>query len=199
MTNQPARDDRTEESYLERMHAAKAHAVAWTGVIYRAASPRYARSGDLVSGLGAMKVPGRWHPKGSFRVVYGAIEPEAAFAESLAMHRYYQLPFHLAMPKVVAAVRVDLSSVLDLTNSQVRRRLGYFIPVLTELDWRQADAAGQVPLTRQLGIAAHAAGLEALLVPSAALPRARNLVIFPDNLLPSSRLVAVGLDEAGAG
>ena len=180
------------------MQAAKVHAVAWSGTIYRAASPRYARSGDLVTGLGAMKSPGRWHPKGGFRVVYGALQPETAFAESLAMHRYYGLPFHQAMPKVVAAVRVELSTVLDMTLSAVRRRLGYFIPILTELDWRQADAKGEVPLTRQLGIAAHAAGLEALLVPSAAQRAARNLVIFPDNLLPSSSLVGIGLDGEGA-
>src|SRR5262249_11972546 len=79
---------------------------AWKGVIYRATSPQYANSKDLVSGMGAKKFGGRWNPPGEFTAVYGAVDPETAFAESLAQQRHYGLPVHLVLPMVVAAIDV---------------------------------------------------------------------------------------------
>jgi hypothetical protein len=49
------------------------------------------------------------------------------------------------------------------------------------------SASGSAP-TQRLGLAAYAAGLEALRAPSAKDPSAANLVIFPDALQPASTL-----------
>jgi len=49
-------------------------------------------------------------------------------------------------------------------------------------DWIGAQNANQESLTQAIGRAAHAAGLEAVLVPSSAFKTGKNLVWFPENL-----------------
>ena len=55
--------------------------------------------------------------------------------------------------------------------------------------------AGKTPLTQQLGRAVHRAGLEGLLVPSAADLGGQNLVVFVENLQPGSTLEVVAADR----
>jgi len=64
-------------------------ASPWSGEVFRSATPRYARAGDMVTGLGSARMGGRWNPPGSFPTVYASLEPEAAMSESLAAFRYY--------------------------------------------------------------------------------------------------------------
>ena len=52
-------------------------------------------------------------------------------------------------------------------------------------------------LSQALGRLAWALGLEGLLVPSAVVRRGLNLVVFPENLRPSSRLEARGIVSGG--
>ena len=59
---------------------------------------------------------------------------------------------------------------------------------MLEADWRSEMAAGREPITQRLGRAGHAAGLEGLLVRSAADRRGMNLLIFPGNIRVSSRV-----------
>src|SRR5262245_34641012 len=45
-------------------------AIPWAGLAYRAAAPRRANVDDLLTGMGARAVGGRWNPRGAFRAIY---------------------------------------------------------------------------------------------------------------------------------
>ena len=48
-------------------------AVLWSGVVYRSASPAYAKKDDLLSGVGSRISGARWNPPRSFPTVYRAL------------------------------------------------------------------------------------------------------------------------------
>lgn len=175
--------------------ACASHARPFKAVVFRAASPAYAKSADLVTGRGALTHPGRWNQAGLARVVYASLEPETALAESLSHHRYYQIPVDEALPKVIASIEVSLRRVLDLHEQAVLRALKLRLGSLTREDWRRASASGRLPASHAVGAAAFAAGLEGLIVPSAAREGSANLVVFPDNLAAGSGLAARGLER----
>ena len=47
-----------------------ADASAFRGVLYRACTPVYANTRDLLSGEGARRIGGRWNPPNLFPMVY---------------------------------------------------------------------------------------------------------------------------------
>jgi RES domain-containing protein len=63
---------------LEGLRQCSSLASVWAGEVYRSATPRYARTGDIVTGVGSAKMGGRWNPPGSFPTVYASLQPEAA-------------------------------------------------------------------------------------------------------------------------
>lgn len=187
----------TKPSLQSRVQACAAFSRAWKGDVYRFASLKYASSDDLVSGKGAIKYDGRWHPKGVCRVVYGSQDVETALAESLAKQRYYAISISSAMPMVVAVVRTELQHVLDLTDPRVINVLREDTGAMCRHDWRQEVAAGGVPLSQLVGQAAFAEKWEGMMVLSNALAGAINLVVFPDNLKKNSVLRGIGTDSVG--
>ncbi len=110
-------------------------------------------------------------------------------AETLAHFRYFRLPEHAAMPRVFAAIEIELAHVLDLRQGAIRQRLRVSRSRMMADDWRQSS--GRASLTQALGWAAFATGIEGILVPSAARPRGSNLIVFPANLRGSSVLRAL--------
>lgn len=92
------------------------------------------------------------------------------------------------MPRTFVAFDFDLLSLLDLTDGAIRRSLGISEKRLLSCDWRAEMWAHRVPITQQFGRAVYLAGLEAILVNSAADLCGRNLVIFVDNLKHGSFL-----------
>ena len=169
-------------------------ATALKGTIYRSTSPRYATSSDLVSGAGSRLHGGRWNPVG-VAAVYGSFSPETALAETLAHCRYYGLPVHAAMPRTFVAVEFVLGKVLDLTQGRNRQMLGISQQRLLECDWRAEMQRGLLPLTQQVAVAAFNAGLEALVVASAADPSGQNLIVLVERLRPGSRLAVIRGDR----
>jgi RES domain-containing protein len=109
-------------------------------------------------------------------------------AETLAHHRYYGIPAEDAMPRTFVALEVKLQAALDLRNGKVRQRLRISGKHLLTIDWRSEANTGGEPLTQRIGRAIHVEGWEGLVVPSAADPQGHNLVLFPDNLMPDSKL-----------
>ncbi|HEY3963758.1 MAG TPA: RES domain-containing protein [Planctomycetaceae bacterium] len=55
---------------------------------YRSSIPKYAKEAELLTGEGSRRHGGRWNPIG-IAVVYAALTPETAMAETLAHNRYY--------------------------------------------------------------------------------------------------------------
>jgi RES domain-containing protein len=163
-------------------------ARAWSGVVYRSTSPDYSASADLVSGEGARRHGGRWTPPGFFTAVSASLSPETALAEALAHFRHYRIPEADAMPRVLAALDVQVEALADLTHALARRTLRVSRRRMRAERWREASANGREALTQAIGRAAFEAGLEGLLVPSAPDRRGTNLLVFPARLRPGSRL-----------
>jgi RES domain-containing protein len=153
----------------------------WAGILYRSASPRYANRDDLLTGIGSKTIGARWNPPNSFRTVYASLEVETALAESLAHFRHYGLPISRALPRVLVALAAKVRRTLDLTDGGVRRALGLSERRLLTEPWREQSRRGREAVTQSLGRLAYHAGLEGLLVPSAARPSGRNLILFPAN------------------
>ncbi|MGO9471584.1 MAG: RES domain-containing protein [Isosphaeraceae bacterium] len=85
-------------------------------------------------------------------------------------------------------LRVILQAVADLTNPLEQKRIGTSAQELTG-KWNQSEELGQAP-TQVLGAALFALPvLEGFLVPTA-VPGASgiNLVVFPEKLVPGSRI-----------
>lgn len=95
-------------------------------------------------------------------------------------------------PRRLARIRIRLSRVLDLTNSDVR----------AALDVREADLTSDDPaVPRVIGETAHHLGYEAILAPSAA-GTGYTLAIFLDNRAADSLLEVAEVQEGyvpGAG
>lgn len=95
----------------------------------------------------------------------------------------------------MVSVKVELSQVLNLAISEVRRSLRLGEQRIRSDDWRKHQDAGKESLTQAVGHAAQEAGLEGLLVPSAACRHGINLVFFPANRKPGSGIEPVNKDE----
>lgn len=77
------------------------------------------------------------------------------------------------------AIKSHLLRVLDLTNPVLRRKLGLTLKELAAEDWRKLLAAGKESLTQMVGRAVANSEGSGLLVPSAAVSRGVNVVVFP--------------------
>jgi RES domain-containing protein len=167
----------------------------WAGVFYRLAAPRWATEEHLLTGAGALRAGGRWHPIGSFKAVYGSLDEETALAESLAHQKRYGLPVMDAMPKTINAVTAKLYRVLDLTDGKVRTRLSLSRQRILQEKWWERQEADEEAITQALGRVAQVARLEGLLVPSAARRSGKGIVYFPDNKDTRSSLEIVNPDQ----
>jgi RES domain-containing protein len=92
------------------------------------------------------------------------------------------------MPRVLTALEVEVSALVDLTSPAARRTLRVSRRRIRSEPWRRATDEGREALTQTIGRAALERGIEGLLVFSAPDPGGRNLVLFPEKLLPGSRL-----------
>lgn len=101
----------------------------------------------------------------------------AALEEAKANDRYYGL--ETKTPRLVVAIHAEAPKMLDLTSTRVRRRLGITLAELAQEDWRKLLQAGQESLSQALGRAAAEVGASGVLVRSAAIRNAHNVVIFP--------------------
>ena len=172
--------------------------MRWSGVVYRSASPRYANGDDLLTGVGSKVAGARWNPPRSFPTVYASLDPHTALDEVLAHFRHYGIPVVSAMPRVIVAVRVELSRALDLTIGATRSALRVSARRMLRESWREEQAGGREALTQAVGRLAHELGWEALVVPSAARRGGVNLIIFPDNLVRGDALRVVNVGELPA-
>lgn len=169
---------------LGRNHAS----IAWTGVGYRSVSSKYATTSDILSGIGSQRAGGRWNPIRSFRAVYVSLDLETGFRESFAHLSYYGFAPHTALPRVFVAIELKMTRLLDLTDTKILQQLRLSRRALLKEDWRKMQDSGQVALTQCLGQLAWETGYEGLVALSAASRRGRNLIFFPDRLLPGSQV-----------
>jgi RES domain-containing protein len=184
---------------FERLTTAVARCLplagAWAGEVFRFAVPRWATAAHLLTGAGALRAGGRWHRIGAFRAVYASLDPETALAESPAHYRRFGVPVRDAMPRTLNAVGVTLRHVLDLTAGAVRRHLVVSQARMVAEEWWVRQERDDEALTQAIGRATWTAGVEGLIVPSAARLGGRGLVYLPNNRRPGSTLTIINSDE----
>jgi RES domain-containing protein len=138
-----------------------------------------ANEADLASGEGSRIWGGRWNPQGSFRTVYLSLHYATAMEEYLAGNRRSGLPDSQAMPSVTIGVRLDLVRVLDLTQGEIRRILKVSLKRMVN----EPHGIGPIESrTQAIGRLAWSECYEGVLVPSAACPTEKNIVVFPGKL-----------------
>ena len=87
----------------------------WKGTIYRVTTLKYAGARTILFGEGSYRNGGRWNAIGSFRAVYGSTNDVVALAESKANAEYANLAYPFRETRLLVAVDVVLSRVVDLT------------------------------------------------------------------------------------
>jgi RES domain-containing protein len=161
-------------------------------VIFRSAPPKWAAGKDLLTGLGSMKAGARFNAAGTFAAIYGSTTPELAMIESLAFQRRAGLPVHRALPLIFKAFSADVQRMLDLTDAVVLSELGLNPADLRAEAWWLFRARAEESKTQAVGRAAHACGIQAIQAASAhTLDHGTNIIVFPDRILPPSRLKIV--------
>ena len=151
-------------------------------VLFRFIDPRFSTAAEIISGEGGHWASGRWNLKGAMRVAYTATEPETALAECLAHARYYKLPLSTALPRVLVSLVLSATNVLDLGNANLRRGLRISLDEIIATDWRRENRRLREAVTQAWGAAFGAAGVEAIIAPSAAREGGSNVIVFPENL-----------------
>ena len=137
----------------------------------------------------------RFNPPG-VAMLYLSCDHFTCLAESTYLLQEANLSIGIVatlFPRDIFALRVKLSSVLDLTNENVRRLIGVNEADLLETDWEAVQADGLEAVTQTMGRLAKAAGFEALLVPSARYSGNNLNLFYPDGLLASSSVQIIGV------
>ncbi len=166
--------------------------ISWRGDVYRMAHPKYADLEHFASGEGARLNGARWTPPDGAPTLYAATSPVLAAEETFALSRRLGFPPRKLLPRIIRAIEVRVSHLVDLTDGETRLSLGVSKGRIVQTDWREENAQGREALTQAIGRAAAEAGLEGLLVPSAVAPDEPNLVIFLENLHPASGVEPLG-------
>jgi len=148
----------------------------WSGHFFRFQTIQFPAAKDILSGTGAKQRGGRWNPPG-LAALYGSTTDTVALEEAKANDRYYGL--ETKTPRLVVAIHAKVGKMLDLTSPGLRRQLGITLAELAGEDWRKLLHSGQESLSQAIGRAAAATGASGLLVRSAAVRQARNIILFP--------------------
>lgn len=148
----------------------------WAGTLFRFHTVDYPAPRDVLSGEGAQWRGGRWNLPG-LATLYGSTTDATALQECKANDRYYGV--ETKSPRLLVAIQVQLTRVLDLTSPAIRRAMGVSLNELAAEDWRKLLAAGKESFTQAIGRAVAAADGSGLLARSAAVPRGVNVAIFP--------------------
>jgi RES domain-containing protein len=158
--------------------------VPWSGDCWRFQDADFPRSDQILSGHGAYLNGGRWNGIKQFPAVYGSTDEHTAIDESNARAKRYGIV--VRKPRVVVAIHLQLQRVLDLTDAEVRRKLGITLKEIAAEDWEKLQDSGVESLSQALGRAAHESWAEAILVKSFARRSGVNVAFFPKNRLPIS-------------
>lgn len=161
---------------------------------FRVAGPKHTTAKEIVSGIGAWIAGGRWNAPESMKVVYLSTEPETAVAVANEHYRYHRLPVSAGMPKVLVAVRVECTRVLNLRDARLVADFPESIATLLAEDWRAVMSRGDEATTQAIGRAAFAAGIKGFLVPSKPVPAGVNLCVFPDRIGKGDHLSVLNPD-----
>jgi RES domain-containing protein len=183
------------QELFEAIASCLSRAARFQSVVMRSAGIRHASASDFISGEGAAAQGGRWNPPG-LKAVYASRTVITAVHESYQNLLDFGFPSVAIRPRVFCGAIVTLQIVLDLTDKNVRRILGFTLDELLDEDWLSIQQQGEESWTQAIGRGAYEAGFEGLLAPSARdRPTGVNVVIFPRNLRTGSKIDVLGRDD----
>lgn len=175
------------ERRLERILSSLAGS-AQRGTFFRSIDLQWLREGTPLSSIGSRIFGGRYNRKGDFEAFYIADTQETALFETEAIFKIAGVVVGVRQPpRVMLSLDYDLHRVVDLREPSTLKSLDVTIDDLKR-PWKLAQAERRPVLTQQIGAAARAVDIEALLVPSARVDAGTNLVIFPDRLRKGSKV-----------
>lgn len=161
---------------------------------FRSAGVKYANENDLISGDGAGKYGGRWNPPG-IRAIYMSLDPVTATKESYQEFIKFGFKDNNIRPRVMVGAKLKLRRLLDLTDTKVRRKLGFRLDELTEGNGHAIQSGGEESRTQAIGRGCRSAGFEGLIVPSVRNRLGKNVAVFPDNLGNGSSIEPMAKEE----
>jgi RES domain-containing protein len=174
--------------FSRRLKEAREIFQPWKGTIYRVTTLKYREPRIILLGEGSYRNGGRWNAIESFRAVYGSVDDVTALKESKANAEYANLPYPFRETRLIVAVDVSLSRVVDLTASDTLKALDVTEEELHTEDWRKVQEQGFESLTQALGRAVFEARGEGLLAFSARVAKAINVAYFPHHKLRGSEV-----------
>jgi len=130
------------------------------------------------SGEGARIRGGRWNRPESFPSLYLGLSAGTVAAEFYRLAEHQGMPAENLLPRRLQEYAVDLHAVLDLRDPAAREALGLTDAVI---------ASDDPSFCRLVGDAAHYAGFEAIVAPSAT-GVGDVLAVFTDRLIAGSTL-----------
>lgn len=142
--------------------------ASYVGTGFRQQAPRY----DPRSGAGARLNGGRFNPPDSFPVLYLCSTAACAVAELRRAAERHPIGVSGFLPRTLYRYEIELTSVLDLTDSDTLGHLGLSPEQLVDEDRS---------VTQQIGEISHQFGFQAVLNASATGVDA-VLAVFIDNL-----------------
>ena len=169
----------------------------FVGICFRNVAQQYATQRDILSAQGSQYSGGRYNFHGTYPVLYLSCDIHTCVEETSKSYQQAGASVAQALPRTIVGVEARLTSVLDLTDPAVLRLIGITRLRLIRTDWiTSQESEAREAFTQTLGRLARDTGVEAILTPSAALPRTgKNLCIFSDQLLPTSHLRAINRQQ----
>ena len=169
----------------------------WSGVVFRSVPLEFARPEQILDGEGAMRSGARWNPPGAIRALYCSLNPGTAAEESMRLFEAAGLKRATVKPRLIVGLRCRLHAVVELSEL-AGRMAGTSLAELLAEEWQAINAQGRETLGQAFGRALFETGWEGLLAPSARVPGAKNLVVFPTNLRSHSRQQVLAAAELTA-
>lgn len=179
----------------ERLREALNSAISFNDICFRNVAVKYSAPDQALSTVGSQIIGGRYNFIGAFGVLYLSCDLHICLEETTHANRDGNLAAANALPRVMVAIEVRLTKVLDLTDPLIQSALGITEQTLTGTDWERIQEEEQrEAITQGIGRLAREIGFEAILVPSAVYP-GKNLNVFIDKLESSSRIFVMNSDQ----
>ena len=106
-------------------------ADGFDGVLVRNVGANYASKNNFYSGAGAAKTGGRWNPRG-LEAIYTSLDVETATLEAYQDFIFRGFLLTAITPRVTAGAKVTLGKVLDLSDPQILKKIGFTAKELTK-------------------------------------------------------------------
>jgi RES domain-containing protein len=155
-------------------------AAAYRGDAFRHLPPAY----DPLSARGARIHGGRWNPPDSFAVLYLGLDRRTVVDEFERLARRQRRDPADFLPRAFYRYDLTLQSVLDLRDADALEAIGLSSAELT---------SDQLEACQRVGRAAHNAGREGILAPSAA-GDGTVLALFLDGMQPGSTIAPTRME-----